>query len=284
MVKVGKKILIMEDEEVLSSVLARKLRGEGFDVTVVENGEDGMKELNRKSKPDIVLLDIIMPKISGFEVLESMRADGALKEIPVIVISNSGQPVDIERAKALGVKEYLVKATFDPKEVIEKVHAQLDEDARGGPPQKEEGNKPRAGAEAANTAEKGEEGKTVILVVEDDQFLRDLIVRKLSSEGFAVIEAVDGEEGIRRIQEEKPKLILLDIILPGIDGFEVLKRIKMGADELSKIPVIILSNLGQKDDIDRGLQMGAQDYLIKAHFTPTEIVEKVKAVIQENYL
>src|SRR3990167_10259096 len=117
MVKVGKKILIMEDEEGLSSVLARKLRGEGFDVTVVENGEDGMKELNRKSKPDIVLLDIIMPKISGFEVLESMRADGALKEIPVIVISNSGQPVDIERAKALGVKDYIIKATFDPKEV-----------------------------------------------------------------------------------------------------------------------------------------------------------------------
>ena len=77
MVKAGKKILIMEDEEVLSSVLERKLITEGFNVTVVKNGEDGMKELNRKSKPDIVLLDIIMPKVSGFEVLEAMRADAA---------------------------------------------------------------------------------------------------------------------------------------------------------------------------------------------------------------
>ena len=86
MVKAGKKILIMEDEEVLSSVLERKLITEGFNVTVVKNGEDGMKELNRKSKPDIVLLDIIMPKVSGFEVLEAMRADAALKKIPVTLI------------------------------------------------------------------------------------------------------------------------------------------------------------------------------------------------------
>ena len=118
-----------------------------------------------------------------------------------------------------------------------------------------------------------------ILIIEDDKFLRELIVRKLSKEDFEVSEAVDGEEGIKKIIEEKPDLILLDLILPGIDGFEVLARMKKES-ALSPIPVIILSNLGQKDDVEKGLKMGAIDYLIKAHFTPGEIIEKIKVALK----
>ncbi len=115
-----------------------------------------------------------------------------------------------------------------------------------------------------------------ILIVEDDKFLRELIVRKVLNEGFDVSEAIDGEEGIKKIKEEKPDMVLLDLILPGIDGFEVLSRMKQDS-ALSSIPVIILSNLGQKEDIDKGMKLGAIDYLIKAHFTPGEIIEKIKA-------
>lgn len=118
-----------------------------------------------------------------------------------------------------------------------------------------------------------------ILIIEDDKFLRELIVRKLNKEDFEVSEAVDGEEGIKKIIEEKPDLILLDLILPGIDGFEVLARMKKES-ALSSIPVIILSNLGQKDDVEKGLKMGAIDYLIKAHFTPGEIIEKIKVALK----
>lgn len=152
------------------------------------------------------------------------------------------------------------------------------------PPPSEERVRPQDQNNTDSSApRKDTKGKTSVLVVEDDQFLRDLIVRKLDNEGFAVTEAIDGEEALHKIQEEKPQLILLDIILPGIDGFEVLKRLQ-STPELSKIPVVILSNLGQKDDIDRGIELGAKDYLIKAHFTPSEIVEKVKTVIRESYL
>ncbi|MCP6719274.1 MAG: response regulator [Patescibacteria group bacterium] len=118
-----------------------------------------------------------------------------------------------------------------------------------------------------------------ILIVEDDKFLRELISRKLNDEGFEVLEAVDGEEGIKKIKEEKPDLILLDLILPSIDGFEVLSRMKEDPS-LSSIPVIILSNLGQKEEVEKGLKLGATDYLIKAHFTPREIIEKIKNVLK----
>jgi DNA-binding response OmpR family regulator len=118
--------------------------------------------------------------------------------------------------------------------------------------------------------------KKTVLIVEDDKFLRELISRKILNEGFDVSEAVDGEDGLKKVKEEKPDLILLDLILPGIDGFEFLARIKEDSG-LAQIPVIILSNLGQKEDIEKGMKLGAVDYLIKAHFTPREIIEKIKA-------
>lgn len=118
-----------------------------------------------------------------------------------------------------------------------------------------------------------------ILIIEDDRFLRELIVKKLVNEGYDTLEAIDGEQGLQKIKEEKPDLVLLDLILPGIDGFEVLAQKKDDAS-ISGIPVVILSNLGQKEDIERGLNLGAIDYLIKAHFTPAEIIEKVRNILK----
>jgi len=118
-----------------------------------------------------------------------------------------------------------------------------------------------------------------ILIIEDDNFLRELIVRKLTKDGFELVEAVDGEEGIKKTKEEKPDLVLLDLILPTLDGFEVLFKIK-DDPETKEIPVVILSNLGQKDEIERGIKMGAVDYLVKANFTPSEITAKIKAILQ----
>ncbi|MDD5433215.1 MAG: response regulator [Candidatus Pacebacteria bacterium] len=117
-----------------------------------------------------------------------------------------------------------------------------------------------------------------ILIVEDDKFLRELINRKLQSENFETVLAADGESALDLASSQGPDVILLDLILPGINGFEVLSKIK--ADEATKtIPVIILSNLGQKDDIDKGIGAGAVDYLVKAHFTPNEIVEKINQTL-----
>ncbi len=119
-----KKILIIEDEEILSSLLQKKLTNEGYEVDVAEDGEEGMRKV-REMLPDLVLLDIIMPKKGGFEVMEEMSEDEQLSSIPIIVVSNSGQPVEIDRAQKLGAKDWLVKTEFDPQEVIEKVVSQI---------------------------------------------------------------------------------------------------------------------------------------------------------------
>ncbi len=122
--------------------------------------------------------------------------------------------------------------------------------------------------------------KVLILVIEDDKFLRELLVRKLETSGFNVLFAIDGEEALKKLKEKTPQLILLDLVLPGIDGFDVLKHIKK--NPLTKdIPVIILSNLGQQEEVEKGIRLGADDYLIKAHFTPDEIIEKSKKILKE---
>ena len=278
------KILIIEDEEALLKMLAKKLVREGYAVVTAPNGEVGLAMI-RKENPDLVLLDILMPKMGGMEVLERMHADKKLSKIPVIIISNSGQPVEIERAKTLGIRDYLVKAEFDPQEVIEKVKKIFEEDGSNAPldtsfseePTKEEGVTKKRKPSRKKSAPA--EASASVLVVEDDRFLRDLIVKKLEKEGLTTIQAIDGEEGLRFIRENKPLLILLDLVLPGIDGFEVLRQVKADP-ETADIPVVILSNLGQKEDIDRGLNLGAKDYLIKAHLTPEEIVEKVKEILK----
>lgn len=118
-----------------------------------------------------------------------------------------------------------------------------------------------------------------ILVIEDDSFLRELIVRKLTKEGFSVSEAIDGKQAVEKIKNLKPDLVLLDLVLPEIDGFEVLSRVKSDS-KVSSIPIIILSNLGQREDIEKGLKLGAIDFLVKANFTPAEIVKKIRDTLK----
>jgi len=122
----AKKILLVEDEEIMIDLLQRKLTKEGYEVSVARDGEEGLK-LMREVKPALILLDIVMPKMGGFEVMEQMAKEPELKKIPVIVISNSGQPVELDRAQKLGAKDWLIKTEFDPQEVIEKVKKQLGE-------------------------------------------------------------------------------------------------------------------------------------------------------------
>jgi CheY-like chemotaxis protein len=115
-----KKILLIEDEEIIANLLQKKLSEAGYSVTVARDGEEGINCLQQE-KPDLVLTDIVMPKKDGFDVLGTIKMDPQLSNIPSIVISNSGQPVEIERIKQLGARDWLIKTEFDPKEVIEKI-------------------------------------------------------------------------------------------------------------------------------------------------------------------
>ncbi len=118
-----------------------------------------------------------------------------------------------------------------------------------------------------------------ILIVEDDVALQKTLQEFLIEEKFDVACAGDGEEGIRMAQREKPDLILLDVILPKKDGYEVIKRLKSGK-KTAKIPVVLLTNLGGIRDVEKALELGATTYLIKSDYKLEEVVEKVKGILK----
>lgn len=120
-----------------------------------------------------------------------------------------------------------------------------------------------------------------VLIIEDDKFLLKLYSDELTREGFEVSKASTGEEGLSRVEAEAPDLIILDLILPSKNGFEVLSEIKLDS-ESEDIPIIILSNLGQEEDIERGLELGADTYLVKTEFSMSKLPEVVKEQLAQD--
>jgi len=265
------KILIIEDERSLVDLLVAKLSKEGYQVSFEYDGLAGYEKM-KELKPDLILLDIVMPKLDGYGVLEKMKEEGV--NIPVIIISNSGQPVEIEKTKILGAVDHLIKTDFSPADVLVKVQRYL---SGGVTAVNEETLK-----EILKPVEIGEgvkKNNVKVLLVEDDPFLGDICSKKMAKEGYTVHRAIDGIQAIEGAKMIKPDIILLDIILPAVDGFQILSEIRNMKNEVAKTPIIMLSNLGQESDIEKAKELGANDYLVKAHFTTEEIVRKVESVL-----
>ena len=122
--------------------------------------------------------------------------------------------------------------------------------------------------------------KVKVLIIEDEEMLVNMYISKFEKEGFETEKALNGKKGIDKTKKVKPNIILLDIIMPEMDGFMVLKELK--ADPATKkIPVIMLTNLGQDEDIEKGNKLGAKDYLVKANLTPAQVVNKVKETLKK---
>ena len=120
-----------------------------------------------------------------------------------------------------------------------------------------------------------------VLIVEDDVMLNKIYQTKLGIVGYKVFAAYDGEEGIKKMEESLPNIVLLDLMLPKKNGFEVLEIVKQNI-KLNHIPVIILSNLGQGDDIERGKALGADDFLVKSNVKLEMVLEKIEQVLQKH--
>lgn len=117
-----------------------------------------------------------------------------------------------------------------------------------------------------------------ILLAEDDPFIVDIYTTKLKQVGLEVEVVQEGDEVLKKARETKPDLLLLDIVLPRMNGWEILRAIRQSED-LKDLPVVILSNLYQKEEVEKGLKFGALKYMIKAHFTPSEVAEEVKKIL-----
>ncbi|MAG28738.1 response regulator [bacterium] len=119
--------------------------------------------------------------------------------------------------------------------------------------------------------------KPSILLIEDEEMLGSMYKTKFEKEGFAIETAIDGEAGLEKVKTGKFDVVLIDIIMPKLDGFAVLKQLR-AMDQYKDIPILILTNLSQEEDMSKGKTLGATDYLVKANFTPTQVLEKIQSV------
>lgn len=200
------RILIVDDEEVARSAAADIVRAEGYEVLLAANAEKGL-ELARLHRPDAIILDVIMPERDGWSMLKEIKADADLCETPVILATIVA---DREMGLAFGAVEHLTKPV-DPVLLLSTLEA------------------------VAGTRERE------VLIVDDDVATRNLFRRILVREGWHVREAADGKRALSQLDKKRPTLMLLDIMMPNIDGFDVLKAVR-ARDDLADLPVIVVTS------------------------------------------
>lgn len=259
-----KTIVLIEDDHTLSDIIVQKLRLNGATVYAYTNGLEGLAAIRHK-KPDIVLLDVMLPIMNGYEVLAVMQKEDLICKHPVLVISNSGQEVEVDRVHALGASDYLVKADFTPNEVIEKARALLTQHA----------------TPISNVVDNLDTEKSFtrphVLVIEDDPMLRNILSMKFSHENIAFVFINEGEQAFELAKQELPNVILLDLMLPGKDGFTILKELRAD-DATATIPVIVFSNRSEESEREQAIQLGAVDFRVKAMTDLNELVKQIKSL------
>jgi DNA-binding response OmpR family regulator len=250
----AKKILIADDDPHIVALISSRLKANKYEVVAAYDAVQTISQV-RKEKPDLIILDIKMPAGTGIGVLENLRRCVDTSTTPVLVMTAYPNEATRQKALEMGVVDFIPKP-FQAEEILVKIKKILGEVS----PEEE----------AHPIAKK-------ILVVDDNPNLVKLLEYRLKANEYEVIIANDGEEALDKVRQAKPDLMILDVVLPKIDGYKVLSILR--ADERYKyIPVVMLTALGQTKDIDKGMELGATSYLTKP-FDPEVLLEAIKAAV-----
>jgi adenylate cyclase len=241
----GDRVLVIDDDATARELLADQLKAEGFSVVTASGGLEGLK-LAKELRPRVITLDVIMADLDGWSVLAALRQDSELAEIPVIMVTIVDQQ---HRAVALGAAGYLTKPIDR-----ERLHRMVEHFRAPAQP-------------------------TRVLLVEDDAFQRERMRAWLESQRWIVQEAANGREALDRLHQGKPDLILLDLMMPEMDGFQVVATLQKDPG-WRDIPVIVITALDLDANARERLNSGVQSVLLKETFRPAELVERVRRLVQ----
>ncbi len=244
------RILIIDDDEAVHAVLTNMLTREGYSTRDARNGKEGVR-LAREYRPDIVILDILMPEMDGWTVLSQLKATPECANIPIILLTMLDNK---EMGFALGAADYLTKPIEAPKllPILERHVAAKQRD--------------------------------IVLVVEDDPPSRELLVRMLQQEGITVKEAANGKEALEVIQGGSiPAMIILDLVMAEMDGFEFLRQIRPHP-EWSKIPVVVVSSLDLTAEAQQVLKGQVERIFEKGRFAREDLLREVRESINQHML
>lgn len=253
------KIVIIEGSQLFGQQLSEALKKDGYsDIFLYNNGADGLKGIY-DVLPHLVLLDIVLPDIDGYSILANKQAEPLLAKIPLFLLSTTGVAINMRNIPQNSVAEVIISLHTKTSDIVEKInnffgyqsHKSEDEDKK-----------------IASASKK-------ILWVEDDKLIGSIMEKKLVSSGFDLVHVKNGEEALNSLQNRIPDLIVVDLLLPGMSGFEILEKIKDN-ETLKNVPRMVLSNLNKSSDIEKTKSLGASKFLVKASTSLDQIVSEVK--------
>ena len=251
------KILLAISDVVLTNILVEKLKLSGYKIYTAQDGAEALEKMKTLS-PDLVIIDVVLSGKNGYDVLQEKSYDRIITKIPVIIVSNSGVPIKMNLIPSSPtIKDYVIKTHIEPDEVLEKVEKVFG----------------RTYIDPSINAGNPISGKKV-LWVEDDKLLSTILSKKFESTGYTLIRVDDGEKAFEYLTREMPDIIVLDIVLPKMNGLDVLQKIKMD-EKFRNIPVIMLSNMSRQSDIEKANLLGAKKFMVKAAVSLDEIVAEV---------
>ena len=244
-----KKILIVDDEQDLVETLSFRLEANGYTVIKANDGQVGLDKA-RSEKPDLIILDLMLPKIDGYKVCRMLKFDEKYKNIPIIMFTARAQETDKKMGEEVGADGYITKP-FEPAVLLGKIKELL--------------------------MSFREMDKRHILVVDDERDLVDLLRMRLQAHDYAVTVAYDGLEALEKAKAN-PDIILLDVMLPGLNGYEVCNRLRENK-ATHQIPVIMLTGKDTSKDKIEGLYIGADDYITKP-FDGEEMLARIETILR----
>jgi CheY-like chemotaxis protein len=272
-----KKLLIIEDEEYLSEMYKICFESSGYEIVIAENGEDGL-QLAKKERPDLILLDIMLPKMNGYQVLEELRRNPETKDLKVFFLSNLGQNSEIRKGIEVGADGYFIKSNLTPSQLVKNIDKFFTGEIVGEA--KPESNMQLKKASlTSNQAERKLEHEYRILMIEGNEGLIEMYSMQFAKNKIKLDVAKNGAWGLKMARQNAYDAIIMDMVMPAMNGYSALKQLK--SDEKTRdIPVVLLSNSAQDKDIEKAMQLGAADFLLKSRVTPVDLVKHIIKLIK----
>lgn len=267
------KVTVIEDDAVLGSFILEQLKESKINAYVIRVIEEAITQI-ASSNSTLVVVDIAVGKEKLQAFLTAKNNTAAVRDVPVVLFSRSSEIVDTNDASERHVSDWVEHAPAEVFEIVDLIR-------------RNDGSTPKSDSQrrsaSANMEKKSILSGQRILWVEDDKFLADILTKKFLSVGCDIVRTKTADETYAFLEKMKPselpKVIILDILLPGVDGLEILQKIKMNP-AWKQIPAMILSNTSQSSDLEKSRVLGAQKFLVKAAVSLDEIIHEVSALVR----
>ncbi|HVR88175.1 MAG TPA: response regulator [Candidatus Limnocylindria bacterium] len=260
------RILIVEDEANNLDVACRIVAAAGHEALVAQDGQSGL-EVARRERPDAVLVDLLLPKLDGWALTRAIREEPWAARIPIIAVSALAMQSDQDRARDAGCDAFITKP-YAPAELRAVLQRYFAVDA---PP------RPSGAAEPVPDAIPPAERLGKVLVVDDEPANVELIERRLRGNGYETLSANNGHDAIALAAREQPDLILMDVMMPGLDGWQATQLLK-GDPKTANIPVVFVTARDRPEDVAKGFETGGIMYVAKP-VEPVELFARVRTAI-----